>query len=74
MNKKEQALQKKEKKIDLSKEEIKGLETEEELIRNQIDQIMFINEFSPEEIDELWTRINQLIDNQIETRDILTNE
>ena len=46
-------------------EEIKKLKIEEERIWNEINNIMFVNEFSPAEKDELTTRINELVNNQI---------
>lgn len=48
------------------KEEIKNLQQENERIRNEIKEIMFINNFDTKEKDELWTKILNLIDNEIE--------
>ena len=49
--------------------ELKELEKEEELLYKQLENIMFINEFSKEEKKELIILINKLIDvsKEIET-------
>ena len=48
--------------MEIQQEELKQ---EESLLYKQIENIMFINEFSPEEKDELYTLILKLIDNKI---------
>lgn len=48
------------------KEELKELQKDNELIRNQLNDIAFVNGMEGEELDEFWGRILNLIDNEIE--------
>lgn len=49
--------------------EFKSLEEENNRLTTQINSIMEANHFSPLQKDELWTAIQQLIDNEIEQED-----
>ena len=48
------------------KEELKELEQENERITSQLNDIAFINEIKGIEKDEFWSRIFELVDNEIE--------
>jgi hypothetical protein len=47
-------------------EELKELQDEGELIRNELDNIAFINGMEGDELDEFWTTITKLVDNGVE--------
>ncbi len=57
----------------MEKEELKELQQEEERLRSQLDNIAFVNHIENKELDEFWTAITQLIDNQIELEKYCNN-
>ena len=52
-----------------TKEEYSNLEQENQQVRKNIDEIMFVNGFDKKEEEELWGLIANLIDNEIEQED-----
>jgi len=46
--------------------EYEELQQENERIREQLRNIAFVNHMEKEELDEFWTAISQLIDNEVE--------